>query len=218
MFDPFHREIWWFPKSWGYPKIINFCRLFPNKNHPFLGTLMTMETPISDSSQHNPPRLCSTGPWRWLWCSPGDTPLEYIQKTIENGDENSWFTHQKLMIFHSHVSLPESIHVKAWFSASNLSADVRSNQPRDRWFWNWVCPHVTILNEEYYDKPWVCWGIKLPDKSKREWVKNPLAWFSHHNPHTRPILFEVHKKQVIDFGNEQKYLPEIPHMPWKSWD
>lgn len=25
---------------------------------------------ISDSSDHNPPLLCSKEPWRWQWCSP----------------------------------------------------------------------------------------------------------------------------------------------------
>ena len=39
-----HKHLWRFDNiyggflKWGYPKIINFSRVSPNKNHPFLGT------------------------------------------------------------------------------------------------------------------------------------------------------------------------------------
>ena len=38
---------------------------------------------------------------------PSDIPSGYVKIAIENGHRNSEFSHEKNVIFHSYVSLPE---------------------------------------------------------------------------------------------------------------
>ena len=64
------------------------------------------------------PRLqLGSGPWKsspsigWLY------PLVMTNIAIENGNRNSGFTHEKIVIFHSYVSLPEG-NVSPYFTCN----------------------------------------------------------------------------------------------------
>jgi len=88
------------------------------------------------------PRLqLGSGPWKsspsigWLY------PLVMTNIAIENGNRNSGFTHEKIVIFHSYVSLPEGnpmIHPIQWYPRphswdSSRTAAPASWSPRVAW-------------------------------------------------------------------------------------